>query len=460
MANEQYTVIASVLNVRSGPGTSFAASKTIPYGQIVTVYETVDDWSRIGTNEWVSSQYLTEYIGSTNNNTTTTDGSVAASYIPTDKSHDRPIYLMQTDSRWASKPYTACNDSSQTIKSSACGPTSMSMLINEWIDKKYSPVEACQFSLDGGYRTRSDGTSWGYFKAVAVKYGLSYLQAGTGDEVMNFLDQHKNDRVGVICSMASGIWTSGGHFILMYYSDGTDVYVNDPASTAAQKQKNTFTNLKNQCRQYFCFAYSKNGSSDNNATTWEPKDKIITYTTPIKFVVSASVLNVRKEPTTSNGNNVIGTVTEGMILTATKKCGDWYYIQTTNSDNKLEGWCAANYLEHANINASKADISSNYVRYIELLYAMRIITASYRSYLRANAYRIDHFANLIIDLGKAIEDNRSNLNRTGKKYTSVSQAITYLAKKNYIDNATYWRVNYKKIINLNKLICTVASLIK
>ena len=456
MANNKYTVIASALNVRSGPGTSFSASRTIAYGTVVTVYETVDNWSRIGTNEWVSSQYLTDYIESDPiDNSQYIDGKVAPSYNPSDKSHDRPIYLMQTDSRWASKPYTACNDPSQTIKSSACGPTSMSMLINEWIDNKFSPVEACQFSLDGGYRTRSDGTSWGFFKAVAVKYGLTYLQAGTGDEVMNFLNEHKNERVGVICSMAPGVWTSGGHFILMYYCDGIDVYVNDPASTAAQKQKNLFSTLKNQCRQYFCFAQSKDGS--NNGTSWQPKDNIITYTTPVKFVVSASVLNVRKEPTTSNGNNILGTVTEGMILIASKKCGDWYYIETAaNAEVQLKGWCAANYLEHANIKASQSDIASNYIRYVELLYTLRIISTSYKNYLNANAYRIDHFANLIIDLGKAIESNGYTYSGK-KKYSNVSQAITYLAKKNYIDNASYWRASYKKIINLNKLICTVAE---
>lgn len=453
MANNRYTVIASVLNVRSGPGTSFSASRTIPSGTIVTVYETVDDWSRIGTNEWVSSQYITLYIPDADSGDNTVKGKVAPSYIPTDKSHDRPIYLLQTDSRWASRPYTACNNSSQTIKSSACGPTSMSMLINEWIDNTYTPIDACKFSLDGGYRTVSDGTSWGFFKAVAVKYGLAYLQAGTGDEVMSFLEKYKDCKTGVICSMAPGVWTSGGHFILMYYCDGNNVYVNDPGSTAEQKQKNLFTTLKNQCRQYFCFAKTDSAS---DKTTWEPKDETITYTTPVKFIVSASVLNVRKQPTTSNGDNILGTVTEGMILTATKKCGDWYCIETTNAKKKMIGWCAANYLEHANIKASNADIASNCIRYISLLYRVGIITQSYRTYLLANAYRIDHFATLIIELGRAIEENNSEYNGK-RKFINVISAINFLATKKLITNATYWKANYRKITNLNKLFCNIAE---
>ncbi len=35
------------------------------YGTAVLVYETRDGWSRVGTNRWVSSSYLTSYMPST-----------------------------------------------------------------------------------------------------------------------------------------------------------------------------------------------------------------------------------------------------------------------------------------------------------------------------------------------------------------------------------------------------------
>lgn len=47
------------LNVRSGAGTNYSIVKALPNGTKVTVYEQKNGWSRIGSRQWVSSQYLT-----------------------------------------------------------------------------------------------------------------------------------------------------------------------------------------------------------------------------------------------------------------------------------------------------------------------------------------------------------------------------------------------------------------
>ena len=46
------------LNVRSGAGTNYSVVGSLYNGNSVTVYETVNGWSRIGENRWVSDQYL------------------------------------------------------------------------------------------------------------------------------------------------------------------------------------------------------------------------------------------------------------------------------------------------------------------------------------------------------------------------------------------------------------------
>lgn len=46
------------LNVRSGAGTNYSVVGSLYNGNTVTVYETVNGWSRIGENRWVSDQYL------------------------------------------------------------------------------------------------------------------------------------------------------------------------------------------------------------------------------------------------------------------------------------------------------------------------------------------------------------------------------------------------------------------
>lgn len=48
----------SSLNVRTGAGTKYKAITTIPKNCVVSVLQTKNGWTRIGSNKWVSSKYL------------------------------------------------------------------------------------------------------------------------------------------------------------------------------------------------------------------------------------------------------------------------------------------------------------------------------------------------------------------------------------------------------------------
>lgn len=52
------TITINQLNVRSGAGTNFLATKKLPIGTVVKVYEEKNGWVRIGESEWVSAQYI------------------------------------------------------------------------------------------------------------------------------------------------------------------------------------------------------------------------------------------------------------------------------------------------------------------------------------------------------------------------------------------------------------------
>ncbi len=56
----KYVYNCTELNVRKGASTNYSVVRTIKKGTEVNVYETSGSWSRIGTNEWVSSKYLTK----------------------------------------------------------------------------------------------------------------------------------------------------------------------------------------------------------------------------------------------------------------------------------------------------------------------------------------------------------------------------------------------------------------
>ena len=68
----------SNLNVRKGPGTNYTVVRQLKNGSKVTEYETKNGWSRIGNNEWVSSDYLTTSAPKS----TATTPKVAYIYVP------------------------------------------------------------------------------------------------------------------------------------------------------------------------------------------------------------------------------------------------------------------------------------------------------------------------------------------------------------------------------------------
>jgi hypothetical protein len=57
----------------------------------------------------------------------------------------------------------------------------------------------------------------------------------------------------VICSMGPGLWTSAGHFILLWDVEDGIAHINDPASTKQSRTENSYNYMASQCRQYFCF---------------------------------------------------------------------------------------------------------------------------------------------------------------------------------------------------------------
>ena len=64
----KYVTAKSGLNVRTGPSKNYRVITTYGYNTAVSVYEESNGWSRIGTNAWVSSQYLSNIM---NQSTTT-----------------------------------------------------------------------------------------------------------------------------------------------------------------------------------------------------------------------------------------------------------------------------------------------------------------------------------------------------------------------------------------------------
>ena len=164
---------------------------------------------------------------------------------------EQPISFLQDDTEWGSEPYTSTGSRSETIATSGCGPTTMAMVLNYYVDNSITPVQTAMFAVANSYRTSGSGTSWGYFKDMAQEYDLDFLQTASSVEALEWMET-RPDGV-VICSMKSGLWTRKGHYILLWKVEDGIAYINDPNSIDKNKTENKYKYMASQCKQYFCY---------------------------------------------------------------------------------------------------------------------------------------------------------------------------------------------------------------
>ena len=78
------------------------------------------------------------------------------------KMNRKPISYLQTDPKWAKKPYRVKGETS-TIGDSGCGPTAAAMLLSTLTGKTITPVDTCAWSVAHGYKALGNGTYYAYF---------------------------------------------------------------------------------------------------------------------------------------------------------------------------------------------------------------------------------------------------------------------------------------------------------
>lgn len=170
---------------------------------------------------------------------------------------DKPISYLQTDPRWANVDYSAKGEKT-TIGKSGCGPTAMAMVLATWSDKSVTPKSECAWALAHGYKAPHQGTYYGYFAAAAKRYGL-YCRMLNGASIYGNPNSkyHAEAKAAVdrgnlvIACMGRGLWTSSGHFVLVWKITGNTIYINDPASTRTVRTQGDYSLFKKQVKYYF-----------------------------------------------------------------------------------------------------------------------------------------------------------------------------------------------------------------
>lgn len=265
-------------------------------------------------------------------------------------------YISQIDSRWRYYPYTSTGNSSQTIDSSGCGVASAAMIIDSIVGN-VSVTELADTFVANGYRSANSGTYWSAYRAVADQFDIGYTETSNIDTMLNLL---RNNNY-IIASCGNGLFTSNGHYIVIYGIDGNMLKIYDPYlysgkfETSTRRGKVTVEGNTVYCsvdnfrkyanyKHFFCYKYNPNAVNTNNST-----DTQVSTATYIRYVKVNTSLNVRNLP---NGSK-IGSLNNGTELTIYETKGVWARIGESK-------WVSVAYLSSINPNKKATSTQKTY----------------------------------------------------------------------------------------------------
>lgn len=252
-------------------------------------------------------------------------------------------YISQIDNRWRYHSYTSIGDYSQTIGSSGCGVASAAMIIDSIVGN-VSVTELADTFVANGYRSANSGTYWSAYRAIADQFDIEYEETSDFDYMISLL---RNNHY-VIASCGNGLFTYGGHYIVLYGIEGDTVKIYDPYLYSGKFDVSTrrnrvsvdgntvycstynFRNYANY-KQFFCYGYDSNKVETKNTTD----GNVVTNTYTRYVATKSSNLNVRSGP---NGT-IINSLAKGTEVKVESTNGDWSKIV-----NPVRGWVSTYYL--------------------------------------------------------------------------------------------------------------------
>lgn len=305
-------------------------------------------------------------------------------------------YYSQIDSRWKNKLYTSTGNSSQTMGSSACGPTCSAMVVSS-IKGTILPTTMADLYVQYGFRSANNGTYWSAFRWTADVFDIGYKEIYKLNDVCDLLEQNYM----VISACGNGLFTTGGHFILIYgYEDtnengqcdsGDRLKIYDPylysgkfnLSTRRGKatvegntvyvEKETFRAYAN----YSGFFAFKNDRSVQNSTEVNSTD--VTTATYSRYVKVNTLLNIRSGPSTNY--SIVGRKYNGDKVTVYKESSNWSNIGTNE-------WVSSDYLTDSNVQVPNTVGQYKKLKSTTTLYSNSNLTGTRYTYLKNTKVKI------------------------------------------------------------------------
>lgn len=264
-----------------------------------------------------------------------------------------------------------------------------------------------------GYRSANQGSYWSAFRYIADKYNIGYTETSNIQRALQLLESNNY----VVVSVGNGLFTTGGHFIVLTELNGDTISIYDPYlysgkfETSTRRGKATVDgnkvyvsveNFKNyaNAQGFFCYAHDGNVIVNNT-------QPVIT-STYTRYVNSKIGLNVRNAP---NGT-IVGALTNGSQVTVYENSGSWSRIGTNR-------WISSNYLvSYVPVTQTQ---TQNTVGKIKKLSRASILYSN----SNLTGYRYNYKANTTITILQNISANidKVRVNQTGR--------IAYINNSNY-----------------------------
>lgn len=169
----------------------------------------------------------------------------------------RPVDYKQTDTRWKTNKYAVDGESS-TLGSAGCGPTALADCLASIVSPYIDPLTLAAWSRNHNYKVKNSGTSYSFFAPCAKEYGVTVRRLNTGN-IYGTPDSAFHSQAlaelqagnWIIACMGKGIWTSSGHYVVVYGCQNGNVYINDPASAKAVRACNKWLTFISQVKYYW-----------------------------------------------------------------------------------------------------------------------------------------------------------------------------------------------------------------
>ena len=329
-------------------------------------------------------------------------------------------YYSQLDNRWKNQMYSSIGNTSQTIGTSGCGPASAAMIVSS-IKGNITPDQMANLYMKYGYRSANQGTYWSAFKWTADVFNIGYSECYKLDEAIAKL----KDNHYIIASCNQGLFTYGGHFIVLVGVEGNYIKIYDSylysgkydvasrRGKAIVKGNTTYVSIENfrqyaNYKKFFCFKNDRTNVNENNNNNTSDNENGGTSKVNYQVKITAnSGLNIRAGASTSYPR--VGGYVKGTIVTI---------LAESNGFGKTDrGWVSLNYTS-TNIGNSSATITSGQTRKLaraSILYSNSNLTG----------YRYNYKANTTVTVLESVSANvdRVRVNVTGR--------IAYINTNNY-----------------------------